>query len=213
MRFVLCFFFAACSVSTAPVRAPSGTIVFDGNSQTAPLHGHTPYPDFVMRELGDSLLASVNVAVPGQTTIDMLARAPTMVDARKGSGVNVVVEWEGTNDLYFGATPEVAYQRLVDYAGQRRRAGWKIVILTIMPRTGINTRPDFESVRVQLNGLIRSHWHDFADQLADVALDPRFGAPLAEMDTTYFEDGTHLTQYGIEQMSHLVTPSVRALLH
>ena len=193
------------------IGSAKGIIVFDGNSLTSPLHGHTPYPDFVMEELGHPTgLAAANVAVPGQTTPDMILRGPSQVDRLHSPGpVNIVVMWEGTNDMYFGATPEAAYQHLVNYATARRAAGWYVVVLTLMPRTGINTRHDFEDVRQRLNAMIRANWRSFADQLADVAADRRFGADGAELNITYFEDSTHLTQFGIEKMADLVTPMIR----
>jgi lysophospholipase L1-like esterase len=218
-RILLLLALCGCSadaISGQPELAKvTGTIIFDGNSLTSPLHGHTPYPNFVIQELRTPAgLLVVNTAVPGQTTADMIMRGPSVVDVLHASrGVNIVVMWEGTNDLYFGATPQIAYQHLVEYALARKRAGWKVVVLTLMPRTGVNTRKDFEVVRQSLNAMIRANWRTFSDQLADVALDPRFGAPDAELNPRYFEDGTHLTQYGIEHMAHLATPAIERLLH
>lgn len=218
MRYLLAsalIFLVACGsdvVSPVPSIADArGEVVFDGNSLTAAHGGHIPYPDFVMQDLGNPLgLDTANVAVSGQTTLNMIARGPTFVDPlHTTKPVNVLVVWEGTNDMYFGATPEEAYAHLISYAAARKADGWKIVVLTIMPRAGLYTRPDFEVVRQQFNTLLRANWQTFADQFADIALDPRFGAPGAQEDTMYFEDETHLTQYGISEMAHLTTPAVR----
>jgi hypothetical protein len=112
-------------------------IVFDGNSLTAGL-GASPgnsYPEQAMRLLPRSYTWH-NLGVSAQTTVQMAADAADQVDALVDpSARNVLVVWEATNDLFFGAGPEAAYGHLVSYCQDRRRAGYQVIVLTLLPRS------------------------------------------------------------------------------
>jgi lysophospholipase L1-like esterase len=159
-------------------------------------------------------LESLNLGVPGQTTQMMLADAAAEVDPlAEGRRGPVLVVWEGTNDLMYGSDPpfavETAYRRLQSYCRARQRAGYEVVILTVLPREG---SAPFEAARTALNEKLRDGWRGFADGLADVAADPAVGHAGAEFDEAYYRDTVHLTPAGYGVVARRVAEAVRDLL-
>ena len=196
---------------------PSETLlVFDGNSLTAGVGASSSaknYPNQVIRILGalpSSGLSFFNFGVPSQTTTMMSDDAGSQIDPLSpGAGRRgIVVAWEITNDLYFGATAEDAYQHFLNYCQARRAAGWKVIALTILPRTAGQAPLDFEENRMVINERIRSHYIEFADGLADVAQDSRLNNPE---NTQYFTDRVHLTDEGYAIVARAVADSIKAL--
>jgi lysophospholipase L1-like esterase len=168
------------------------TVVFDGNSlvagQGAPRwHG---FADETMRSLGWAY-RSDRFGVGAQTTAAMLADAESQIDRCYSPGA-VLVVWEVTNDLYFGATAEEAVDRLEVYCLARKRAGFRVVVLNVLPRSDADDR--FEARRISANQLIASRWTNFADACVDVAAIPELSRPNPE----HFADGTHLNHRGAE---------------
>jgi lysophospholipase L1-like esterase len=182
-----------------PQPAPAMTVVlaFDGNSLVAG-YGVGEESSFAALATLDALqpprAVYHNFSVSGQTTEQMNADAAREVDAKIDPtlGPNVLVVWEGTNDLYFGATADEAYEHLARYCRERRAAGWKVVLLTILPRGGPGTPADFEQRRQAVNARLRLNWPEFADGLADVAADPALGS----LNAVYYLDGVHINNVG-----------------
>ena len=159
-------------------------------------------------------LESVNLGVPGQTTPMMAADAGAQVDPlAEGRHDPVLVVWEGTNDLMYGTDPpfdaEAAYRHLASYCRARQRAGYQVVVLTVLPREG---SAEFEAARTELNARLRAGWRSFADGLADVAADEVVGRAGAEFDEAYYRDTVHLTPAGYGVVARRVTEAVRGLL-
>jgi lysophospholipase L1-like esterase len=156
----------------------------------------------------------VNLGVPGQTTQMMEADAATQVDAlAHGRDPAVLVAWEGTNDLMYGTDPPLdvgaAYGHLASYCRGRRRAGFRVVVLTVLPREG---SAEFETARTALNAKLRARWRSFADGLADVAAERAIGSGGAQFDARYYRDTVHLTPAGYALVARRVAPIVRPLL-
>ncbi len=189
-------------------------VVFEGNSLTAGVAGMAPadtYPAQCARLLGPGWRTE-NAAVGGQSTFEMLRRAPAEIDARyrrPGPGHrDVLVVWEGSNDFaQNSATVDAAFTRLSDYARARRAAGWRVVIVTVLPRLA---GPTFEHDRLALNARLREGWRAWADALADVAADPEIGAAESARDRRYYLDGTHLTAAGNARVAKVVRDAVAA---
>jgi lysophospholipase L1-like esterase len=187
-------------------RSRCPNIVFDGNSLFA---GHglkegESAPDQVLHKLGWRWVGH-NVAVSSQTTIDLLKRSKA-TDAlyRKSAPLNICVVWEITNDLYFGATASDAESRIEQYCRDRRTAGYRVIVLTVLPRK-MPPGSDFESKRIACNDFVRNHWIDFADRLADVAM-----PPLEDYrDGRYFLDGTHLNRRGNSLVADSILAQIR----
>src|SRR5712692_7390936 len=186
-------------------------ILCDGNSLTdgaGALSAANSYPrqlDRFLTTLGAKVLVQ-DLGVSSQTTLDMLAKAHTQIDPlfNPKFNVNVVVAWEGTNQLYFGATGQQAYQSLVQYCVGRRAAGFRVLILTLLPRG--NSSVAFETDRNFVNTALRTNWPQFADGLVDVAADTRFQDVTNR--TYYSWDQVHLNDTGYQIVAQQVGAAV-----
>lgn len=202
--------------SLATALAVRGLVVFDGCSLVfdSGLPAADMMPDQTMGLLPPGL-EMVNLGVPGQTTGMMTADAAAEVDPLYSAGRdhNVLVVWEGTNDLAYGTTRPLdagqAYRHLAEYCRARRRAGFEVVLLTVLPREG---SASFNAARSDLNERLRAGWRDFADALADVAADPSIGRDGAELDPAYYRDTVHLTAEGYRVVAGIVAGEVDGLL-
>lgn len=192
-------------------------VVFDGNSLTrgdsASTFEHF-YPTQTMNQIGCAW-EFTNVAMNGITTGYMQERAPTIVDPLLRPGVsNILVAWEGTNDMAIAggfATSVEAFNHLKTYCLARQAAGWKVIVLTVLPRSGLFIQPDFETNRQSLNALLRQHWREFADGFADVASDPNIGCTGCDLSPFYAADHIHLLDAGNAIVAGYVKPSILAI--
>lgn len=200
---------------------PSKLLVCDGNSLTAGNQSSTGY-DYPcqLQALLSTDYEVANFGVSGQTTPDMSGDAASQIDPLYSSSNagNVLVAWEGTNDLYFNAGATDAYDHLVSYCQARRSAGFRVYVGTIIPRgvwPGTSTIPGdaatqeatFESWRATVNANLRANWSSFADGLVDFAADAR----LSDYnDTTYFADKIHMTDTGYAIVAGLVRDAIAA---
>jgi len=184
-------------------------IVFDGNSMTDATY--SSYPATTVAALTDTW-TSQNFGVSGQTTIEMIADAAAQIDVLYDTNMlkNVVVFWEVANDLYFGATRADAQARMVQYCQARQAAGWKVVVLTLLPRSKFDTLT-YEDDRTAINSYIRANYATFADAVADVAGDSRIGDNGDCDDTTYYTDGCHMTTAGYNIVAEIVAATINAL--
>jgi lysophospholipase L1-like esterase len=191
-------------------------ILCDGNSLTAgdgttvTTHSYPGQVNQILTTLGVNALVQ-NFGVNSQTTLDMLAHAHAQIDPlfNPKFNVNVVVAWEGTNQLYFGGTGAQAYQTLLQYCLGRRAAGFKVLILTILPRANAGVPVTFEMDRNFVNSALRNNWQEFADGIVDVAADPRLQD--ATNRTYYLSDGAHLNDAGYQIVAQQVGAAVLRL--
>lgn len=170
------------------------------------------FPAKAIALLGDGWFYH-NYAVGGQTTINMLWDAKTQIDPLRNNSLekDVVVAWEATNDLYFGASVADAYNRIAQYCSDRKSAGFKTIVLTLLPRSGFNTPSDFEQSRLDVNRLIRTSWRNFADGLADVGSDPNLGQTGQDLNFVYYPDKTHLSSYACDLVALYVSDAVQEI--
>jgi lysophospholipase L1-like esterase len=177
-----------------------GNIVFDGDSLTAGSTATDPYPSQVMRVFHPEVYW-VNLGIGGQKLSDMLANAPAKVDPlfQAKLGRNVVVIWGGTNDMrHWNHTPAAVYEHLQQYCLDRRKQGYTVVVMTLLPRTDTGYPERFESDRQQVNAMIRRGWIGFADALVDVGSDPFIGLAGREIDPRFYSpDRVHLNNGGL----------------
>lgn len=199
----------------ALVGTPYRLVLFDGDSLTYGLEstGGQTYPAQCMALL-PAAIDSTNFGIPSQLLATMLANAPSKIDPyfdlRRPK--QVVVIWGGTNDLSIGTAEATVYSNTVAYCQARQAAGFKVVVLTTLPRTG-NTVGNFETLRQSLNTSIRSNWATFADALADVGNDPTIGQAGDTANLTYYyTDGIHLINAGYAIVAAAVASALTGLL-
>ena len=193
-----------------------GLVVFDGCSlvDDAGVMPEDGMPAQVMGLLPGGLDMN-NLGVGGQSTQMMAADAATEVDPLYDVGrpANILVCWEGTNDLVYGSARPYdawqAYRHLAAYCEARQRAGFRVVICTVLPR---GRSAAFYDARNALNAELRANWRSFADALADVAANKTIGADGAETDVTYYRDTVHLTAAGYAIVAAVVADAVERLL-
>jgi len=193
-------------------------LIFDGNSMTIGQPG-PPYPDSVCTKLKRAgyIFDSANVALAGQTTFQRDAAAVYRIDRylSKSYTKNLIVMWEGTNDLYYGVSSDSAYKNLKTYCAHRKAAGGvgaSVVLLTLLPRSDAGISPDFETRRQAVNDSLRNHWASFCDGIVDVAADTTIGNVYAELKTTYFQaDHVHMTPIGYARISQMVYNAIIAM--
>jgi lysophospholipase L1-like esterase len=162
-------------------------VVIVGNSLTV-----GTFPTDVERYLGEGWQVAGR-GISGQPTTEMLQDGEVLDRLRAPGLTNVLVVWEGTNDLFRGATAGQAYEHLRDYCEQRRRAGWRVVLPTILPRRQPDAPDQFESSRRRVNGWLLDRSRPIADVLVDLATEPLLTNPE---DPRTFSDRVHLTPLG-----------------
>ena len=204
------------SISTLP------SLIFDGDSLTSGngADGGYDYPSQVQRQY-NGITTVKNFGVPSQTLQAMLTTALTRIDPEYQASrpENILTIWGGTNDLYFGSGNESditnTYNNLVSYVNDRKTIGYKVIVNTILPRSGYAT-PDtyFEAHRQAYNTLIRNNWKTFADAIADVASDSRIGDFGDELDhTSYSTDKVHMSNTGYGIVANYAVAAIKQIIN
>ncbi len=190
----------------------SRQLLFEGDSQTGLRSGGWDYPTQLIRSMGYiPCNAYVNNLGVGGSTVAAMAGRASSADARHDAhkANHVFVVWIGTNDLYAGASGASTYSAIVEYGQARRAAGWKVVVLTVLPTSKIGMARSYETERGALNRRITSTWATFADRLVDVAADSRLSDSA---NLVYFDaDKLHLVENGYAVVASLVSPAVLSL--
>lgn len=202
---------AKYGVSVSLINATKQAI-FDGDSMTTGVGASVSYPQQTLDTMGAGWIFA-NYGAPGQQLTAMIADAATQIDTKYSAAYdkNIVVLWGGTNDLYYGASAATTYSRFVSYCQARQAAGWKVVALTILPRSNEGTPESFESDRQTVNTNIRANWATFADALADVAANTTIGDAGDELNTTYYFDKVHMKDAGYAIVSGIVVTAINGL--
>jgi lysophospholipase L1-like esterase len=202
-------------LSTVPELEPEQTFVFEGDSLTAGLVGNVfadakTFSEVVLLAQANRTRA-YNFGVSGQTCTQMAADAATQVDPffDAGHDRNVLVVWGGTNDMTLVASnPTAPFNALKSYCLARRAVGWKVVVLTCLPR---GTAGQFETDRQAFNAAILGD-ASFYDALADVGTNATIGEPGDQNNTTYyFGDKIHLTKAGHAIVAPMVAAAIDSL--
>ena len=142
---------------------------------------------------------------------DMIVEAPAEVDPHHDpeADINVVLVMAGAGDIRAGRSVAAVYADLQRYCTERRAAGFKVIVLTLLPRR----QPEwFEGARLALNALVRESWTTFADGLDDVAADRRIGDTGDNFDRQYYgPDSTHPNAAGYAVMATITAPLLNGL--
>lgn len=185
-------------------------VVCAGNSLTFgyPLNGDSQsYPGVMRANLTPTAWAVTNLGINGQTTPQMITAFPSTTGPlyNAARAKNVIVVWEGGNDILGGATARQAADHLWTYCDAAKAAGFYVIVLTIPKRADLTGASD--TARAAANAFIVAEYATHANALADVAADAAFsntGNP------DYQADGVHYTAAGYAVVEGYVRPLVLA---
>lgn len=207
----------------------SSQIIVDGNS-------HTEYQQSaIVRKIAyDQFASGVDVhgyGVASQTTQAMQADfASQIVPLFDGTLThNIYIPNEITNDYWFGATKEDAFQNYKDLCLAAQTAGFLVVAVPVILRKfngGGANETNFNLAQDYFNTRLLSEWGDFADAIADphpnawiyrsdYASDSEYNTAVANIlaDSSIFKDvTTHLTEAQYIIWGATISASAQTLL-
>jgi lysophospholipase L1-like esterase len=201
-------------VGFSPFDLIERVLVCEGDSLTAGNHNVVGerYPDIMAASLGTSW-GVFNVGAGSQTITTMITDAAAQVDARFDNGYlsNIVVIWAGINDIVAGESAADLHAEIQTYCAARRAVGWKVVVCTVTPAANC---PDAkETVRTDLNTLLRANYETYADALADIGGDADLGDWADRLNTTYYQaDATHFTLAGNTKVASIIQTAIESIL-
>jgi len=186
-------------------------VIFHGNS----LLNNSGIGRRCLSTLTDFCGERIELLTSNRLTTDMTTEAPTKIDPYVWSSLtkDILIGWEGTNDLYYGASATTAYNNLVTYYTARRAAGFKVIVTTLLPRSNAGTPGSFEADRQTVNTNLRNNWASFGDALADVGADANMGDAGDELDLTYYDaDKVHPNQTGNDYLAdNYFIPAIQSI--
>lgn len=198
-------------------------IIADGNSLTSAWGvGEDSWVVKTCKNLSISQHDITLAAVGGQTLTQMLARPSDYYSSlfRDDLDNNVVVVWEITNELDHGICTEAGTKtKLRDYCEARRAEGYKVIIATCLPRTGVAGMSDgsFETIRLSINQWIRDEYTTptgsaWMDAYADVGAASGIGALANVSGANYDGSGVHLSLAGHNIVANTIGPVLSGIL-
>lgn len=191
----------------------SPIICFDGNSISYLPVGSNYTVKVMAKSPYNSGWLGPNFASSGKTTVDESAKAyATIVPLYSSKRTNnIAVLWEISNEIAPGGLDHDAATALTNYKNwctTVRSAGYKVVCLTVLPRTDQGAgNATFEARRVTCNTELRDsanvgvYW----DIVCDVAADGR----LSTVNATYYDaSNVHLNDAGAQVVADLVAATI-----
>jgi lysophospholipase L1-like esterase len=152
----------------------------------------------------------INQGVPGATCVSAQAyTAAWLAQSYRAGATNIAVVWLGTNSLAATPTQEAqVWADLQTLCGIVRAAGYKIVLVTMLPRD-IGGGDTYRQV---FNPLVTAGWASVADALADVGSDPTMGPYAAIGNSALYPDGLHSSGLGYDYLAPTIAVPVNKLL-
>lgn len=185
----------------------NNVLVADGDSMTAGVNANLSYTSYIAPTTGTFTV--FKTAVSGYFVNDVFFQGFNKVDPLYNPFVkNVYVIWIGTNDLT-GISPAVTQSKLINLCRERRKAGFKVIVVTMISRVGNGYGgATMDSLKNTYNAWMRANWALFADGIADVAANANLGADGAYANTTYFQvDQIHPNTFSAQTIE---TPIIQA---
>lgn len=182
--------------------------VFEGDSITFGLGIPTPdkFSTLVLDQV-PPVASGIVTAVSGSTLTDLNTRATSDDALINPSLINILTVLIGANDLSTSITAATFVADLKTYCLARIAAGWKVVVMTILPKANDVT---FNAKRNSANTLIRADT-SFYDALVDLAANGTIGPDAAATDTSLYFDGVHPTVLGNSIIAPIVVTSVNTI--
>lgn len=202
-----------------PASFNGANIVGDGNSLMRRVDGSEGVWDIITQLshttpfLGSNI-RFYNFGVGGQTTTNMSTDAAVQIDTLYNPAVkNILIVWEVTNDIGFTQSVSGAVSRMTSYCNARRAVGWKVVLLTCIPRGGLSvsgqTQPSYDNDLITANTSLIAGEGVFADKVIDLRSDSR----LSFVNPIYYREGdvTHLNQEGYRIVVEMIMQKILTL--
>lgn len=175
-------------------------LVAEGDSITAgSSSANTSYVNYIATMAGRPFYSVTKMATGGARISTLSARAATtdsyMPPAGRRGILSVMV---GINDWATGMTTGDFLTALASYLDDRRTAGWKVVLCTILP----DTEPDIGGVNANIwrntvNATLVTWAGVHADAICDMGGDPTMGPDSAPNNPAYYlADKVHPTLTG-----------------
>jgi len=145
-----------------------------------------------------------NIAVPGWTSAQMLARVNTYGTYLNSSGVFVL--FTGTNDVLTSVATATTWANIQGIIAAVQALGvTRIAIGTLMDCSTYSGAQ--QTLRADLNTLIRNN-----TSLGYVVMDFSANANLGTYSVTYFNDTVHPNNLGANEMATVSTPAIDTLI-
>lgn len=197
---------------SSQIRVPSyqKKLIIDANSLCELGEGNVRHGHRVWQYIDSAAVKKPPIfdySIQGRTTPTITASFSTVVQPYVRSG-DVIILWEGTNDLQSGSTPAQCVTNLIAYSTQARALGLKVYVLTVIPRNNAHIS---EANRLTLNISLISNSASF-DGVIDVASMSQFDAYADVSNTTYYNaDLVHLTRVGYNLIAAFILNVIQPL--
>jgi lysophospholipase L1-like esterase len=168
------------------------------------------YPNQLWALLGDSGYDVRVDGYSGRSLTQMVSdESVAAIYSGQSRGAPICVVWEITNTLTIKQSAAAAIQLLQTYCKSRQSNGYKVIVLTCLPRGDV-IYAGYESDRTVVNDFIRTNYLNFADAVVDVAADNRLQNPL---NSVFFNtDKLHLKDAGYAVVASAVASAISKLL-
>lgn len=183
--------FIGNSLTSSPLGGQSGTYTYPPTLINNVITSKGPCEFF---EFAYGGATTANLVTTGQRFVtDLRTRIPR-------SKNDIVIVWEGTNDLVTNQNAADAYTRLATMCTELKATGLRVGVATILPRSNAGLYANFESHRQSVNADIRTNFATIADFLIDVGDDALMGQNGDSNNTTYYLDKIHCTPTGFARL-------------
>jgi lysophospholipase L1-like esterase len=132
---------------------------------------------------------------------------------RSTTGPSVLLIQQGTNDLNYGTNAELTYGAiLIPFVVYARRAGFYVVVDTLLPRADGGWTAAKERERLAYNAMVRRN-DAGADAINDLAADPVMGDTVNPATSPYYADALHPSLAGQQRLAVLNAAVLGPLLY
>ncbi|WP_082543628.1 SGNH/GDSL hydrolase family protein [Sphingomonas sp. Leaf339] len=122
---------------------------------------------------------------------------------RSSTSPSVLLIQQGTNDLYYGTNASSLYRSiLTPFVSDARKAGFYVVVDTILPRSDGGWTSVMERERIAYNTLVRAN-RAGADAVNDLAADSVMGDGNNLNNQSFYADGAHPSLSGQQRLAIL----------
>lgn len=155
-----------------------------------------------------------NYGVTSSTLANLTSRAATVdaiIQPNRGSTKYILSVLIGANDLAGYSSTANYITDLQTYCLNRKKAGWTVIICTILPIDGGTTH---NSRRATVNTDITTNWVSggYVDAVADFAADAIMGPDNSRsVNPTYWSDTIHPSSTGQARLESIIRTTINAL--